>query len=613
MTEPKSWRLLGGLNLETGQLSKARSPGSLIGSMNYEPRPEGYRRTSGYERYDGTLAPSDGGERDDILEVPGKGEVLGVWRYRNRTIAFRKDDDGNLAMHESSEQSWRKVEPGWKVGFDAGGTEPDIASRETLADAASSPTASAEVLSIHVESGTWSGGDAKGSMIVKFFGDGRFSDNDSLYGTGATAYATVDGEPEQVGLSALGDGPVSCCTFNFYGSSDRERMYFATDDPRYVFEYGGGNDLRRIDTGVPRSLTNRPVAICGHKDHLFVAYLKGSAISSAIGNPRSFDGFGGASEIAVGDEITGMIPGYLGTLTLIARNRTMVVRGSSSADWNLISVSVEAGGFPHTAQLLDEPVTLDDRGVRTLAATERYGDFSVGTVSDRVRPVLDSKREAGALPAASVRVKAKSQYRVFFDDGEGLVMALVRRGGQVWPEFSTLYYEIELDGVRQAAVMGPACSAEDSDGRERVFFAVKGSGHVYEMDKGDSFDGLPIQAYAQLPYTDLGYPGRVKRFRRVVLEVDSPRETKFKASANFADGELATGKAQEFKARGPNAIWDRYQWNGFEWDTSPVRTASARVPGRGRNMSLLLFSSSNGIPPHTLTGVTLHFDMGKVR
>ena len=50
-----------------------------------------------------------------------------------------------------------------------------------------------------------------------------------------------------------------------------------------------------------------------------------------------------------------------------------------------------------TVQLMDEPVCLDDRGFRNVTATQRFGDFSIATISEQIRPLLDRKREGGIL------------------------------------------------------------------------------------------------------------------------------------------------------------------------------------------------------------------------
>ena len=89
MMRPYSWNLGTGLDLERGALRRKDRPGALIGGMNYEARPEGYRRIDGYERFDGRPSPSDrtgdspGDEitgpetrRREIRQVPGVGNIL---------------------------------------------------------------------------------------------------------------------------------------------------------------------------------------------------------------------------------------------------------------------------------------------------------------------------------------------------------------------------------------------------------------------------------------------------------------------------------------------------------------------------------------------------------
>ena len=54
---PQFSPLGGGLDLVTPAISK--KPGTVIGAMNYEPTPQGYRRIGGFERYDGQPKPSE--------------------------------------------------------------------------------------------------------------------------------------------------------------------------------------------------------------------------------------------------------------------------------------------------------------------------------------------------------------------------------------------------------------------------------------------------------------------------------------------------------------------------------------------------------------------------
>ena len=57
MTQTYSHMMRGGMDLVTPAI--AAVPGRVIGGLNYDPEVSGYRRTFGYERYDGQPRPSD--------------------------------------------------------------------------------------------------------------------------------------------------------------------------------------------------------------------------------------------------------------------------------------------------------------------------------------------------------------------------------------------------------------------------------------------------------------------------------------------------------------------------------------------------------------------------
>ena len=531
-----SWRLGGGLDLTTPAIARSRNPGSLIGCLNYEARREGYRRIDGYERFDGQRSPSDvaalpedrqaaasESRRRWIQEVPGTGEVLGVWRYQNRTYAFRRGQRGAVRMYASGSGGWRAV------GLGADLTAPE---------------------------------------------DARFR----------------------------------FVNHNFRGQAHQERMYGVSGaGPAFEFD---GRTYSEIHTGVSGVY---PVLIAAHQNHLFLGYADGSVIHSALGEPRNFQALGGAAELAIGDELTGMLSGYRDTMFLFGRNKTLALRGTSAADWHVETISSEAGAMRYTAVLMDQPLSFDDRGLRSLAATEAYGDFSIATLTERVRPWLDYKRKGGALPSAAARVRSKSQYRLFFDDGECLVMAHIpRSGGGLSREFTIAAYDLQVGGGTRAGVVTNICSVEDPDGRERIFCTLAGSGYVYEMDRGTSFDGYPVPAYVRLAYNDLRTPHIIKRFRKLQLECDSTFRSTFRVTADF-DDDMQEGDrpGESFSISGPPSRWDEDEWSDFDWDGTPARVAHARIAGRGRNISPVLYSEQSDQPPHVFTGLTVYYDNRK--
>ena len=532
-----SWRLGGGLDLSTPAIARSRNPGSLIGCLNYEARREGYRRIDGYERFDGRPSPSDvaalpedrqvaesESRRRLIQPVPGSGEVLGVWRYRGRTYAFRRGESGTVRMVRSSPAGWRDVRLG---------------------------------------------------AVMRASDQQRFR----------------------------------FVNYNFRGQGQQENMYGVSGaGPPFEFD---GETCREIATGVSGAY---PVLVAVHQKHLFLGYADGSVIHSDLGEPTSFTALGGASEIAIGDELTGLVSGYRNTLFLFGRNKTVRLSGSSALDWRTETISEEAGAMRSTAVLIDQPLCFDDRGLRSHEATEAYGDFSIATLTERVRPWLDYKRQGGAVPVGATRVRSKSQYRLFFDDGECLVMTQIGRSdGGLSREFTISAYDLHVDGTTRAGVVTNVCSVEDPDGRERIFFTLAGSGYVYEMERGTSFDGYPVPAYVRLAYNDLRSPHIIKRFRKIQLECNSIFRSTFRVTADF-DDDMQEGErpGESFSISGPPSRWDEDEWSDFDWDGMPTRVAHARIAGRGRNISAVLYSELSDQPPHVFEGVTLYYDERKL-
>lgn len=118
----------GGLNIDVPALSI--SPGQVIDCRNYEAaRSGGYRRIDGYERYDGHPEPSDlklydfetqeeytaaiEARRAVISAVPGEGDILGIWYYKDTLYAFRNKVGGASAgMYAATSAGWTEVTTG---------------------------------------------------------------------------------------------------------------------------------------------------------------------------------------------------------------------------------------------------------------------------------------------------------------------------------------------------------------------------------------------------------------------------------------------------------------------------------------------------------------------
>ena len=149
---------------------------------------------------------------------------------------------------------------------------------------------------------------------------------------------TATGPPVAQKIYAGPESRFQFVNHNFFGQAGQERMYGVSGSgPCFEFD---GRTYISIFTGVD---DDRPILVAAHEKHLFLAYKWGSIQISGLGRPRSFRAIDGAAEKAIGDEVTGMLSGFKGIMILTGRNRTEVLRGTSSLDWDLKTLSEEAG------------------------------------------------------------------------------------------------------------------------------------------------------------------------------------------------------------------------------------------------------------------------------
>ena len=217
---------------------------------------------------------------------------------------------------------------------------------------------------------------------------------------------------------------------------------------------------------------------------------------------------------------------------------------------------------------MGSPVYMDNRGLRSVQTTERYGNFLIGSLTYPVQPWIEAQRRAGSVPTASLRMRARDTYRLFF----GRTGLSVYFGREV-PESTT----IELNhNVRCTATV------EEENAEERYFFGSD-DGWVFELERGTSFDGLPIDAFARVPYNHLGSPSHSARIFKADIHADVIDRAAIRVGASFDYGDNDDGFLGEAgEMFGGGALWGEAQWDSFYWVPRSQRSASStsRVSGR---------------------------------
>lgn len=535
-----------------------------------------------------------------IAKLPGEGSTLGVWAFRNVVYGFRNNVGSTAAaMWKATAAGWVSVAMGYTIEFTSGGTYV-IAEGDTITGATSAKTA--VVGRIVTTSGSWSAGTAAGYLVVAS-ASGAFTPGENVNVGANLNVATLTADKVAITLQA--GGRYEFINHNFYGASQLQRMYGVSGVGR-AFEFDG-TTFTPIRSGMA---VDTPIRIAEHKEHLFLFFPGGAFQNSSIGVPLDWSAVTGAAAYGMGDEITDVLPNNAGVLTILAANKIASLYGTSALDFQLVTLSDESGALPWTADKVGQPIYMDARGLRTLAASQAYGDFQIGTLTQKVKPLLQDYARTDIAPVASVRVRAKDTYRLFFSNGQGLSVYLGKQtpGTAISP--GSLAPEImPFDWGKNVTCIG---SFEMTTG-ERVFFGAD-DGFVYEAEKGYSFDGAAIAFSLRLPFIHQRMPQTLKRWHKVTMECQAIPSATISVGADFDYGSpFEAGAApqdvaaQVFNVTGGGGIWDISNWNQFFWSGATEGLMEAHLDGVGRNMSLLISGSTSDEPPHLLQGLTLFF------
>ena len=613
--------LRGGLDLISPPM--AMPPGRAIAAMNYEPEVEGYRRVGGYERFSGQPSPSLGANpaivaarRAAIQPMPGEGPVRGVHIFEGAVYAFRDSVSGDGQMFKATDAGWVKMAFGHVITFTAGSAEFS----EGAILIGTTSTASATIDRVILQGGLWTG-TAEGYLVVS-----------NLNGTFALSEAGTDSEGGAATLGGANDvriaggGHYDFTVHNFYGATRRARLYGANGVDT-AFEFSGdtyspiktGNAAGTLDT-IKRILTrsggfiltrdgafvigrgehDKPSHVGVYSNHLILSFDAGSLMHSGIGEPLDWRPVAGAGEIAFGGAPTGILSSVTTSLVVFGQSRVEYMIGTDSDNFELKPISDAAGAVRWSAQLAGaSPIYLDEAGLRKLDTTAAFGDWRMGTISALVEPLFRAKRQAGVKVAASVKVKNKDQYRLFFDDGSGIVLYLGRKDPEIMP-------------IRFPTPVFCACSGEMREGEGERIFVGSTDGHVYELDKGTSFDGAPVPAYIRLAWNAQRAPNLEKRFQSARIETNSASNMlvgvgyhiDFNASENLA-GEL---RNYVVPAGAPGLTPVGSSFDTVDWMTASAGEIHADdLSALGRNIALTILSEHTDEDPHTLTALTLNY------
>jgi hypothetical protein len=542
--------------------------------------------------------------RADIAVPAGSGEINGAWQLKDKKFAVR-DNAGATAgiMFLASSGGWTTsgLTMAEYIFFDAGTANGPFAEGDTVTGGTSNATATVHRVILHA--GAWDG-SAAGYITLTGVANGPFQNNEALK-VGANTVGTADGVNTTFAFSA--GGHYQFVNHNFFGGSDTYRAYGCNGiDP--AFEIDENEVVAPIlfaasaITGQPPA--NTPKYIEEHRNYLFLSFPGGSVQHSVAGTPMTFNGFLGAAEFGMGDEVTGLNSMTGPVLVISSERQTRALFGKSTSDWEIKIIGEKSGAKNYSAQKLDTVYALNDLGITSLARTDAYGDFVGALVCHAVHTLVNEKK---SLITTSTVNRETNQYRIYFSDNTALViyapsgMDNSRTKYRKMPivQFGFLKYDQPVNKI---------WNSEDENGAEVTFFSSD-DGFVYQDQKGSNFDGDDITSYCRLHFNNVGSPGMRKRFRMAELELDAQVniDLKFTAELSYSSADVSSS-ISTLTVAGGGGVWGSVDWNNFQWSSQSLSSAMAKLTGTGTNIGFVVYNKSNTAKPFTLQGITLHYE-----
>ncbi len=522
-----------------------------------------------------------------IVAPSGSGVVRGVHWYNGSLYCFRDNVGGTAGqLLKATSTGWVVQSLGFMVPYTTGSAAISVGQTVTGATSGASGVVTAVVL----RTGNYGASSAVGLLTFASI-TGTFQNGENLQVGGVTK-CVASAASSAITLPA--GGRYECINHNFSGQSATKKMY-GVNGVGTAFEWNG-TVFVPIFTGMT---TDTPNHIAAHRNYLFLSFPGGSVQYSALLNPYSWSILSGAGEIAIGDNVTNIVPDTETVMVIMSLERVGVLYGNISSEFEFKTRERQAGAVEWTAQQIGPIHYLDQEGVRSMASSDKFGDFSIGTISRRVKPLMDAKRKAGVTVDCAFVLRSKSQYRLFYSDGSFLIFWF--GSGMDRPEIMAGNY-----GKRVRCI----CAGEESDGSEAIFFGSD-DGFVYQMDAGTSLDGSEIDSYVRLPVT-CNSPRQRKRFKKLFAAMATNPNINLKYVVEYGPSETEQGAsvANDFTVRGGGGVWDVDNWGSFYWSGGFEGRADQGMEGEGSIAYITMYGKSSTDQPHTLKSLTVNFVPG---
>jgi len=302
---------------------------------------------------------------------------------------------------------------------------------------------------------------------------------------------------------------VRFANFNFDGDAD----LIIVDGYGYpcVLVGTGAGNLSQLSTPSEISGASHVVVF---KEHIILAN-NDLLIWSEAGSATGYNTGAGAGFARIGDDITALQV-FRDQLIIFCEKSIYRMSGASFAEFSIqpITTSVGCLNGDTVQEVGGDIVFLSQDSIRSLAATDKIGDFNLASASKPIQDDFSAFIQNHQYFSSTV-IPSKTQYRIFGYSAsitEANAQGFI--GTQVMGQGGVEFHWAKTKGI-QARV---AADSVDS-GKETAVFGHT-DGYIYKLESGNDFDGDNIEATFATPYFPLTDPRTRKTIYKAVLYTD---------------------------------------------------------------------------------------------
>ena len=432
-----------------------------------------------------------------------------------------------------------------------------------------------------------------------------------------TANATVTSGGTTLAINpALASSPADDAVITFLSTSREgaNKTKFAKynfNGTEKVVIVDGLNEPALYDNATFTALTSAPTDVIGAtfvaeaKGHLFFA--KGDTVTyTAFETDSDFSIGNGAGNFRVGGTVTALAV-FREQLIIFTESTIHQLTGRAVSDFVVQTITADIGCIDSDTvqEIAGDVMFLGPDGLRLLSATDRIGDFGLASVSKNIQSVMTGFISANTSFTSCV-VREKSQYRLL-----GYNNNITQENAQ--GILATQFAPQGGEGMAFAETRGIRAYVADSNYNqnvEQVFFA-NDDGYLYQMESGNSFDGINIQTTFATPHLPISDPRKRKTFYKLFLYTDPQGSVAFDVSLKLdfdSQGTIQPAPISIQNTQGTVGFFGTGTFGVTRFGTKLLKLFQTQVVGSGFTVSFQ-FESEDDNPPYSIDALTVEYGL----